>query len=97
MVVVASVVVGWIVLWVAYRSWRKKHPKPQPEQRGGIDGDIVDLDDLRGGVVREEEDAAHRPPQYRRVAKPHEVPPSYTVDLNEVRNSEAEGRSSAEG
>jgi hypothetical protein len=90
-VVIASVVVGWTMLWAAYRFWRKKHPKPQPEQRGGIDGDEVDLDDLTGGVIREEEDAVHRPPQYRRVAKPHEVPPGYTVELNEVRSSEVEG------
>ena len=89
-VVIASVVVGWIVLMVAHRYWRRKHPKPDPAPRAGVGGGGVGLADLTGGVVREEDDAAHRPPQYRRVGKPHEVPPGYTVDLNEVRSSEVE-------
>ena len=90
MVVIASVVVGWIVLMIAYCCWRRNHPKPNPAPRARAGEDGVDLADLTGGVVREEEDSVYRPPQYRRVAKPHEVPPRYTVDLNEVNGSELE-------
>ena len=49
------------------------------------------LGDLSRGVVREDEDSVHRSPQYRRVAEPHEIPPGYSVTLNELRSSEVDG------
>jgi hypothetical protein len=89
--IIASIVGGLLMVLAVFRWWRKKHPKPQSELRVGQDEDGVDLGDLSGGVVREEEDSVHRPPQYRRVAMPHEVPSGYSVTLNELRSSEVDG------
>ena len=90
-VIIASVIVGLLIAWVLFWWWRKKHPKPPSEDRVRQNEDGLDLGDLSGGVVRAEEDGVHRPPQYRRVAKPHEVPPGYGVTLNQVSSSVMDG------
>jgi hypothetical protein len=78
-IVVSAVVIPLLITRLLYLWWRKRHPKPKPEPGSG---EVVNLDDVTGGVVRTEDEHGDHPPKYARVGVPGEVPPDYDENLS---------------
>jgi hypothetical protein len=76
-IIIGSILAGLIILVIAMKWYIKKHPIQEWRRRETRQG--VQLEDVRGGVEEEGE----RPPQYARIGKRGEVPPSYDASLNE--------------